>query len=93
MLEDEGLKVEDGLITETLKGHVSLLTLISRLDIVEIVSEFIKVERRGKRVLAICPFHDDNDPSLLIDPERQLYYCFPCQNGGNLVTFLQRFNN
>lgn len=91
MLEQKSTK-QAGL-REKPTARSSLPSLVSRLDIVEIISEFIKVERRGKRLMALCPFHEDKDPSLQIDQERQLFYCFPCQKGGNLVTFLQRFNS
>ena len=55
------------------------------LDIVDIASEHTKVERRGQRFIALCPFHKEKTPSLSLDPERKLYYCFGCGAGGDAL--------
>ena len=55
------------------------------IDIVDIASEHTKVERRGQRFVALCPFHKERTPSLSLDPERKLYYCFGCGAGGDAL--------
>ncbi len=55
------------------------------IDIVEIASEYTKVERRGQRFVALCPFHKEKTPSLSLDPELKLYHCFGCGAGGDAL--------
>lgn len=63
----------------------------NKADIVDVISHYISVERQGNHYKAICPFHDDHDPSLSISSQRQIYKCFVCGNGGNVFTFVQNF--
>lgn len=60
-------------------------------DIVDVISHYIQVHRSGKSYKAICPFHNDHDPSLTITPEKKIYKCFVCGNGGNVFTFVQNY--
>ena len=55
------------------------------IDIIDLASEHTKVERRGQRFVALCPFHKEKTPSLSLDPERKLYYCFGCGAGGDAL--------
>ncbi len=57
------------------------------VDLIDLVSEHTKVERRGQRFVALCPFHKEKTPSLSLDPERKLYYCFGCGAGGDAIRF------
>lgn len=59
-------------------------------DIVDITSHYLTLEKRGKNYKAICPFHDDHDPSLAISTDRQIFKCFVCGTGGNVFTFVQK---
>ena len=59
-----------------------------RVDIAEIVSEYVVLKKQGKDYLGLCPFHAENSPSFSVSPSKQLYYCFGCQAGGNGVKFL-----
>lgn len=63
----------------------------SNADIVDVISHYIQVHRNGKSYKALCPFHDDHSPSLSISPDRQIYKCFVCGNGGNVFTFVQNY--
>lgn len=63
----------------------------SRADIVDIISHYIQVTRQGREYKALCPFHDDHDPSMRISPEKQIYKCFVCGSGGNVFTFVQNY--
>ncbi len=63
----------------------------SSADIVDIIGHFLPLVRKGKGMSAVCPFHDDHDPSLSISQDKQMYKCFVCQKGGNVFTFVQDF--
>ena len=64
----------------------------SRADIVDIISHFINsVQKKGRRYVAMCPFHDDHDPSLQIDKEKQVFRCFVCDSGGDVFSFVQKY--
>jgi DNA primase len=59
-----------------------------RADIVDVISEHVVLQRRGKDYQGLCPFHDEKSPSFSVSPTKQLYYCFGCQAGGNAIKFL-----
>ena len=61
-----------------------------RADMVELASRYLRLSRSGRRYVAICPFHPDRRPSLVIDPERKLFHCFGCGEGGDIFRFLMR---
>lgn len=60
----------------------------SRIDIVDIVSEQITLKRAGKNYIGLCPFHEEDTPSFNVSPDRQMFYCFGCQKGGDVFTFV-----
>ncbi|MBI1730575.1 DNA primase [Candidatus Acetothermia bacterium] len=62
----------------------------ARADIVEIISRYVTVHPRGKNYLAICPFHSEKTPSFSIDPEKGLFHCFGCDEGGDVFQFLMK---
>ncbi|HHX80933.1 MAG TPA: DNA primase [Acholeplasmataceae bacterium] len=62
-------------------------------DLVQIIGEFVKLEKKGNNYLGLCPFHQDNNPSLTVSPTKKIYTCFSCGAKGNVFTFLQNFNN
>lgn len=64
-----------------------------RNDIVEVISEYVPLRRAGKNYLGLCPFHHERTPSFTVSPEKQMFYCFGCQAGGNLFTFLMKKDN
>lgn len=57
-------------------------------DIVEVISEHLKLKQSGRNFKAICPFHQDRTPSFVVSPEKQIYHCFGCGAGGNVFNFL-----
>ncbi len=65
--------------------------LLKSSDIVSVISSYIQVIQKGRSYLAICPFHDDKNPSLNISKEKQIYKCFSCGAGGNALTFVQKY--
>ncbi|HEY8505085.1 MAG TPA: DNA primase, partial [Gemmataceae bacterium] len=60
----------------------------SRVDIVDVVSDYVTLRRAGKNYVGLCPFHDEDTPSFTVSPDRQMFYCFGCQKGGDVFTFL-----
>ena len=65
----------------------------SSASITEVIGHYIPLVKKGKGYTAICPFHDDHDPSLSISDDKQIYKCFVCGNGGNVFTFVQNYKN
>jgi DNA primase len=57
-------------------------------DIVEVVSERMSIKKAGRNYKGLCPFHQEKTPSFNVSPERQIYHCFGCGAGGNVITFL-----
>ena len=60
-------------------------------DIIDVISSYIPVKKRGKGFLALCPFHTDKHPSLNISQEKQVYHCFSCKASGNVYSFVQNY--
>ncbi|MBW9212388.1 MULTISPECIES: DNA primase [Terrabacteria group] len=63
----------------------------SKANIVDVIRHYIPVMEKGNGYVAVCPFHDDHDPSLKISTDKQIYRCFVCGNGGTLFQFVQDF--
>ncbi|HZK55327.1 MAG TPA: DNA primase [Desulfosporosinus sp.] len=64
-----------------------------RTDIVEVISEYVTLQRKGKNYWGLCPFHSEKTPSFTVTPEKQMFYCFGCSVGGNIFTFLMKKEN
>lgn len=65
----------------------------SRSDIVKVVGSRIKLERKGANYFACCPFHSEKTPSFSVSPARQMYFCFGCNAGGDVISFVQNYDN
>lgn len=65
----------------------------SRANIVDIISGYLQVSSKGKNYVALCPFHNDHFPSLIISPEKQIFNCFTCRTGGNVFSFVMKYEN
>ncbi|MCX6808680.1 MAG: DNA primase [Candidatus Berkelbacteria bacterium] len=61
-----------------------------RCDIVEVISSYLTMKKAGANFKAVCPFHNEKSPSLMISPERQSFKCFGCSEGGDVITFVQK---
>ena len=61
----------------------------TRNDIVDLISGYVKLQRRGSSYFGLCPFHNEKSPSFSVSPGKQMYYCFGCGAGGNVFTFLK----
>lgn len=62
-------------------------------DIVSIISSYLPLTKRGKNYFGVCPFHDDNHPSMSVSVEKQIYKCFACGAAGNVFTFVKEYEN
>lgn len=60
-------------------------------DILDVVSDYVELKRRGKNFFGLCPFHTEKTPSFSIAPDKQIYHCFGCGSGGNVITFLMEY--
>ena len=65
--------------------------LVSDSDIVAVLSNYLKLTKRSSNYITHCPFHDEKTPSFTVSPQKQIYHCFGCGRGGNVITFLQEY--
>ena len=65
--------------------------LLKHTDIVKIVSAYLPLTKKGRNFVAVCPFHDDTNPSMSVSPERQFFKCFVCQTSGTAISFVQKY--
>jgi DNA primase len=64
-----------------------------RSDIVSLVGEYVTLKKAGRNFLGLCPFHREKTPSFTVSPDKQMFYCFGCSEGGNAVSFLMKLNH
>ena len=65
----------------------------ARNDIVDVVSGYVRLQKKGANHFGLCPFHNEKSPSFSVSQGKQMYYCFGCGAGGNVITFLQQYEN
>ncbi|MCI9362406.1 MAG: DNA primase [Hungatella sp.] len=65
----------------------------SRNNIVDVISGYVKMQKRGSNYFGLCPFHNEKSPSFSVSPDKQMYYCFGCGAGGNVITFVMEYEN
>lgn len=65
----------------------------SRSDIIDIISGYVNLKKRGKNYIGLCPFHQEKTPSFNVDSSRQFYHCFGCGEGGDVISFLMKMEN
>lgn len=70
-----------------------LQELSQRTDIIELVSGYVPLRRRGRTYTGLCPFHSEKTPSFVVYPENSSFYCFGCGAGGDAITFVKKINN
>ena len=65
----------------------------SRNDIVDVISGYVRLKKKGSTYFGLCPFHNEKTGSFSVSPDKQMYYCFGCGAGGNVFTFLMEYEN
>lgn len=63
----------------------------NKTDIVDVISKYVNLTKKGKNYFGVCPFHDDHSPSMSVSPDKQIYTCFSCGASGNVFTFVADF--
>jgi len=64
-----------------------------RNDIVDVISGYVTLQKKGNSYFGLCPFHNEKSPSFSVSPDKQMYYCFGCGAGGNVFTFIMQYEN
>ncbi|KMR03641.1 DNA primase [Staphylococcus aureus] len=64
-----------------------------KTDILDLVSEYVKLEKRGRNYIGLCPFHDEKTPSFIVSEDKQICHCFGCKKGGNVFQFTQEIKD
>lgn len=67
--------------------------VLASTDIVEVINEYVPLKRRGANYLGLCPFHKEKTPSFTVSPDKQIYKCFGCGQGGSVVQFVSKIEN
>src|SRR5208283_3980551 len=62
----------------------------NRANLVEVISEYVPLKRAGKEYKGLCPFHTDKHPSFYVNPDKGIYKCFSCGEGGHVIGFVQK---
>lgn len=73
--------------------HSFIDSLLERIDIVDVVDSVVPLKKKGKDYSACCPFHQEKSPSFYVSSDKQLYYCFGCGAGGNVVSFVKDYQH
>ena len=74
-------------------NEIDVQNIREQADIVDVLSDYLTLQPKGKNYVALCPFHNDHSPSLIISKEKQIFSCFRCQITGNVFSFIMRFEN
>ncbi|AZP36180.1 DNA primase [Candidatus Annandia adelgestsuga] len=78
-----------------MKRYISrkfIKNLVSRTDINNFIGQYIKLKKKNKYYYSLCPFHTENTPSFIVNNDKQFYYCFGCNEHGNVIDFLMKYN-
>src|SRR5699024_10409496 len=76
-------KIPDSIINEVRRSN----------DIVNIIGEYVQLKKQGRNYFGLCPFHDEKTPSFSVTDEKQIFHCFGCGKGGNVITFIMEIEN
>lgn len=72
-------------------SYEEILSIQRKVNIVDIIRDYVPLTQRGKNYFGICPFHDDHNPSMSVSPEKGVYKCFVCGNAGNVFNFVMEY--
>lgn len=76
-------RISEEVIEQTRKGN----------DVVDIVTEYVQLKKQGRNYFGLCPFHQENSPSFSVSEEKQIFHCFGCGKGGNVITFIMEIES
>lgn len=76
-----------------MKDERLLEELKTRLDIVDVISDYVELKRAGQNYKGLCPFHSEKTPSFMVSPDKQIFHCFGCGVGGNVIHFVIKYEN
>ena len=62
-------------------------------DIVDVIGSYVKIQKKGSSYFGLCPFHNEKSPSFSVSGHKQIYYCFGCGAGGNVISFIMNYEN
>ncbi len=65
----------------------------TKIDIVDLIAEYIDLKRSGQNLKGLCPFHSERTPSFMVSPSKQIFHCFGCNKGGDIFTFIMNYEN
>lgn len=72
---------------------VKTVDIKTRLNIADVIGDYVKLTRKGRNYWGLCPFHNENTPSFCVTPSKNMFYCYGCNLGGDIFTFIMRFHN
>ena len=67
--------------------------LIARSDIVDVISDYVHLTKKGSNLFGLCPFHSEKTGSFSVSPDKQIYHCFGCGKGGGVINFIMEEEN
>lgn len=67
--------------------------ILDRTDIVQLIESYLPLKRQGRNMVGLCPFHLEDTPSFSVSPDKQMFYCFGCQKGGNAISFIMEYEH
>lgn len=73
--------------------HEIISEILEKADIVSIIQSYVNVIKKGNSYVCLCPFHNDTNPSMRITPEKKIFKCFVCNEGGNAISFVKKYEN
>lgn len=68
-------------------------TIVEKADIVNIISQYVKLDKKGNNYIGLCPFHEDKNPSMSVSPQKKVFKCFSCGVAGDVISFVSRIKN
>ncbi|MDR1949346.1 MAG: DNA primase [Spirochaetaceae bacterium] len=76
----------------SLISKITIQELNDRLDALAVVEDYVRLEKKGGRYWGLCPFHNEKTPSFTVDPDRKMYHCFGCGQGGGIINFVMEMD-
>ncbi len=76
-----------------MKDETLLQELKARFDIVDVISDYVELKRSGQNYKGLCPFHAEKTPSFMVNPDKQRFHCFGCGTGGDIISFVAKYEN